>query len=46
MINFNQKLSYYCGGVCDTLVPFFDVPISCGLPNEVGDIPVEMIKVP
>lgn len=46
MINYNQELSDYCGGVCDTLVPFYDVPISCGLPRESGDIPPEMINVP
>ena len=46
MINYNQENSDLWGGVCDTLVPFYDVPISCGLPNEVGDIPAEMILVP
>ena len=42
----HHKISYLYGTVCDTLVPFYDVPISCGLPNEVGDVPPEMIKVP
>ncbi len=32
--------------VCDTLVPYFDMGISCGLPNEMGDIPPEMMAVP
>lgn len=46
MINYNQELNYYCGEVGYSLVPFYDVAISCGLPNEVGDIPAEMIRVP
>lgn len=46
MINYNQETYNLWGEVCDTLVPFYDVPISCGLPNEVGDIPAEMIRVP
>jgi hypothetical protein len=25
---------------CDTLVPYYDMGISCGLPNEMGDIRV------
>ena len=32
--------------VCDTPVPFYDMGISCGLPNEMGDIPPEMMMVP
>ena len=32
--------------VCDTLVPFYDMGISCGLPNEMGDIPPELMAVP
>ena len=32
--------------VCDTLVPYYDAGVSCGLPNEVGDIPAEMMLVP
>lgn len=32
--------------VCDTLVPFYDIGVSCGLPNENGDIPPEMILAP
>lgn len=31
---------------CETLVPFYDMPVSCGLPTGTGDIPPEMIKVP
>ena len=31
---------------CDTLVPFYDMGISCGLPTEMGDIPPEMMMVP
>ena len=31
---------------CDTLVPYYDMGISCGLPTEMGDIPPEMIMVP
>ena len=46
MISYNQENSDLWGGVCDTLVPFYDVPISCGLPRESGDIPPEMIRVP
>ena len=43
-INYLYDMVY--DAVCYTLVPFYNVPISCGLPNEVGDIPPEMIKVP
>ena len=32
--------------VCDTPVPFYDVGVSCGLPNKVGEIPPEMMMVP
>ena len=32
--------------VCDTPVPYYDTGISCGLPNEFGDIPPEMIMAP
>ena len=32
--------------VCDTEVPYYDAGVSCGLPNEVGDIPAEMMLVP
>lgn len=32
--------------VCDTPVPYYDMGISCGLPNEFGDIPPEMIMAP
>lgn len=31
---------------CETLVPFYDMPVSCGLPTGTGDILPEMIKVP
>ena len=31
---------------CDTLVPYYDLGISCGLPTEMGDIPPEMMMVP
>ena len=31
--------------VCDTPVPFYEMGISCGLPNEMGDIPPEMMLV-
>ena len=31
---------------CDTLVPYYDMGISCGLPTEMGDIPPEMVMVP
>ncbi len=32
--------------VCDTPVPYYDMGISCGLPNEMGDVPPEMMLVP
>ena len=32
--------------VCDTPVPYYDAGVSCGLPNEAGDIPAEMMLVP
>ena len=31
---------------CDTPVPFYEMGISCGLPNEMGDVPPEMMMVP
>ena len=31
---------------CDTLVPYYDMGISCGLPNEMGDVPPELMAVP
>ena len=31
---------------CNTLVPYYDMGISCGLPNEMGDIPPELMAVP
>lgn len=34
------------GMTCDTPVPFYEMGISCGLPNEMGDIPPEMMMVP
>lgn len=46
-------MSHYCDieemfgtMVCDTLVPLYDIGVSCGLPNENGDIPPEMILAP
>lgn len=32
--------------VCDTLVPYYDMGVSCGLPSEMGDIPPELMAVP
>ena len=32
--------------LCDTAVPFYDVGVSCGRPNDVGDIPPEMVMMP
>lgn len=32
--------------VCNTPVPYYDMGISCGLPNEMGDVPPEMMMVP
>lgn len=32
--------------VCDTPVPFFDAGVSCGLPNELGDLTPEIIMLP
>ena len=32
--------------VFDTPVPFYDLGISCGLPNELGEIPPEMMLMP
>lgn len=32
--------------VCDTPVPYFRTPVSCGLPNEFGDVPAEEILLP
>jgi len=34
------------GLACDTPVPFYEMGISCGLPNEMGDVPPEMMMVP
>lgn len=41
-----EILEMYEDVVCDTLVPFYDMGISCGLPTEMGDIPPEMMMVP
>lgn len=32
--------------VFDTQVPFYDLGVSCGLPNELGEVPPEMIMMP
>lgn len=32
--------------VFDTPVPFYDLGVSCGLPNELGEIPPEIIMMP
>lgn len=32
--------------VCDTPVPYYAMPVSCGLPNELGDVPAEEIMLP
>lgn len=43
----NCKLSEIFGTmVCDTPVPYYDMGVSCGLPNDFGDIPPEMIMAP
>ena len=34
------------GLVCDTPVPYYEVGVSCGLPNEMGQLPPEMILLP
>ena len=32
--------------VCDTPVPYYPTSVSCGLPNEFGDVPAEEIMLP
>lgn len=32
--------------VCDTPVPYYPMSVSCGLPNELGDVPAEEIMLP
>ena len=32
--------------VFDTPVPFYDLGVSCGMPNELGEVPPEMIMMP
>ena len=32
--------------VCDTPVPYYRTPVSCGRPNEFGDVPAEEILMP
>ena len=32
--------------VCDTPVPYYPTAVSCGLPNELGDVPAEEIFLP
>ena len=32
--------------LCDTPVPFFDNPVSCGLPTDIGDIQESMTMIP
>ena len=34
------------GMLCDTMVPYYEVGVSCGLPNEMGNLPPEMILLP
>jgi len=46
MVSYSNISNMFGEMVCDTLVPFYDVGISCGLPNDRGDIPPEMIMAP
>lgn len=46
MISNCEILPMYEEVQCDTPVPFYEMGISCGLPNEMGDVPPEMMLVP
>lgn len=41
-----EFLTLYADVACDSPVPYYDMGISCGLPNEMGDVPPEMMMVP
>ena len=41
-----EFLTLYEDVECDTPVPFYDMGISCGVPNEMGDVPPEMMLMP
>ena len=32
--------------VCDTPIPFFDIPVPCGEPRSLGEVPMEIILMP
>ena len=46
MRNFGNIGQWPMGLVCDTPVPYYEVGVSCGLPNEMGQLPPEMILLP
>lgn len=46
MSRYNDITELFGTMECDTLVPLYDIGISCGLPTENGDIPPEMILAP
>lgn len=41
-----EFLTLYEDVECNTPVPFYDMGISCGVPNEMGDVPPEMMLMP
>lgn len=46
MNNYSDLSSMFDMMVCDTPVPYYNTGISCGLPNEFGDITPEMLMAP
>jgi hypothetical protein len=46
MKGFYNDGNMYGTMVCDTPVPYYNMPVSCGLPNEFGDIPAVNIALP
>lgn len=46
MRNYANIGQWPMGLVCDTPVPYYEVGVSCGLPNEMGQLPPEMILLP
>lgn len=44
--NYFQVMDLFSTMVCDPPVPYYDMGVSCGLPDDFGDIPPEMLMAP
>lgn len=44
--NYYDVMDFFSTMVCDIPVPYYDMGVSCGLPDDFGDIPPEMLMVP